>query len=366
MRRIVALLALVGCSSNPAEPTTEPDLAEDLSTADAPTASEDAPADSAADSPGDSADDLGEPETTDVGETEGVDLGASEVVDLGEPEVADVDDTPLRPSFQGCDRYAEPRRTGVLPVEIPELSGLAVSVSDPEIIWGHNDSGDGATVYGFDAAGTLLATVELSGVIALDWEDMAAGACGDEECLYVADIGDNLRLRPWVSVHRFVLPDIESGAAPVELTVEVETARLEYPDGNHDAEALVVDADGRLVVLTKDGRILTVFAAEFSTEDNVTMTLLGSLDIRDTETSMAALVTGADILLRDRLLVRTYETAFEYDLDGGLVSAAFEVTPTLVPVASERQGEAIAYGAGGFWHASEDLGAAISFVGCAE
>jgi hypothetical protein len=96
------------------------------------------------------------------------------------------------------------------------------------------------------------------------------------------------------------------------------------------------------------------------------MTLLGSLDIRDTETSMAALVTGADIILRERLLVRTYETAFEYDLNGGLVSAAFDTTPTVVPVASERQGEAIAYGHGGFWHASEDSGATITFVGCAE
>ncbi len=275
-------------------------------------------------------------------------------------------DAPSYALFTVCDSYAEPEVLGALPDEIPELSGLAVSPFHPSVIWGHNDSGDRARVYAFDPSGTLLATVLLDGVVAVDWEDMAIGPCGGEECIYVGDIGDNLRIRPWVSVHRFPVPDLSAADDGAELSVTVETARFEYPDGNHDAEAMVVDADGRVVLLTKDGRILTVFAAEFTTEEDVVMSLLGSLDIRDTETAMAALVTGADIIPRDRLLVRTYETAFEYSLAGGSVLAAFETSPTLVPVNRERQGEAIAYGEAGYWHASEDPGAAITFVGCAE
>ena len=82
-------------------------------------------------------------------------------------------------------------RRATLPAVIAEASGMAPSAIDAEVVWLHNDSGDTARVFGVTLDGDLVATVTLAGVVAWDWEDMAAGPCGDQRCLYIGDIGDN-------------------------------------------------------------------------------------------------------------------------------------------------------------------------------
>ena len=100
--------------------------------------------------------------------------------------------------------------TGTLPPILAESSGLAVSRTQPGVYWSHNDSGDGPNLYAIDASGRLLATFQIGGAEARDWEDMASGPCiGDlapagaaapPVCLYLADIGDNDRVRQWLTV----------------------------------------------------------------------------------------------------------------------------------------------------------------------
>lgn len=70
---------------------------------------------------------------------------------------------------------------------IDELSGLAASRAYPGCFWAHNDSGDTARLFLLNAKGETVAVVNLAGVTARDWEDIAfAGGY-----LYVGDIGDN-------------------------------------------------------------------------------------------------------------------------------------------------------------------------------
>jgi hypothetical protein len=41
-------------------------------------------------------------------------------------------------------------RLGTLPDELAESSGVAVSRTQPGVLWSHNDSGDGPTLYAID------------------------------------------------------------------------------------------------------------------------------------------------------------------------------------------------------------------------
>lgn len=129
-----------------------------------------------------------------------------------------------------------------------ELSGLVRSRSQPDLLWSHDDSGAGAILFGLRADGRVAARPTVSGAQAVDWEDIATGPAADgRPLLYVGDIGDNASRRASVDVYR--VPEPPVGAAD---TAPAARLRLRYPDGAHDAEALLVDPlRGDLVIVTK-------------------------------------------------------------------------------------------------------------------
>src|SRR5215218_1034209 len=131
---------------------------------------------------------------------------------------------------------------------IVESSGLALSRRHPRVLWTHNDSGDKARLYAVGADGRTLATLTLAGAEARDWEALAAGRDDrGRPALFVGDIGDNDGVWPEVAVYRVVEP-----AELRDVTVPAVRYRLRYPDGSHDAEALLVDPhSNRLYVATK-------------------------------------------------------------------------------------------------------------------
>jgi hypothetical protein len=84
------------------------------------------------------------------------------------------------------------RPTGPL-VRLPGLrgaSGLTVSGRVPGRLWTHNDSGE-PVLFALDPRGSVTGRVRLTGAAVEDWEAIAAGPCGADSCLYMADIGDN-------------------------------------------------------------------------------------------------------------------------------------------------------------------------------
>jgi hypothetical protein len=103
--------------------------------------------------------------------------------------------------------------------------------------------------------GRTAAVVRVSGVPATDWEAISAyrDASG-RPMLAVADIGDNTASRPFVEI--VVLPEPPARDA----TVRPERAiRLQYPTGAVDAEALLVDPDGRRAFVVTKGFGGTVY-----------------------------------------------------------------------------------------------------------
>jgi hypothetical protein len=168
---------------------------------------------------------------------------------------------------QGADYAARLlEEIGTMPDELGESSGVAVSRTQPGVLWSHNDSGDGPFVYAIDVSGRLLATVRIANADAHDWEDMAAGPCpatadgsGPElpgACLYIGDIGDNNRVRQVLTIYVVHEPRLEGlrGQPP---EVEARSFRFRYPDVRHDSEALAVLPNGDVTIVSKGrtGRI---------------------------------------------------------------------------------------------------------------
>ncbi len=140
---------------------------------------------------------------------------------------------------------------------ISESSGLVASRTRPGAYWTHNDSGDGPFIYAFDTRGESLGVFRVTGAQARDWEDISIGPGPqrDKSYLYIGDIGDNDKERSEVVVYRVPEPalnNVKSTRNRPGLTEPAEAIRLQYPDGKHDAEALLVHpASGNIYIVTK-------------------------------------------------------------------------------------------------------------------
>jgi hypothetical protein len=133
-------------------------------------------------------------------------------------------------------------------VRIPELteaSGLAASRRVAGRLWAHNDSG-APVLFALDPRGAVTGRFTVPGAEVEDWEAVAVGACPAGACIHVADIGDNKARRRRISIYRIPEPSDNNETPPAS-----EVFHATYPDGPHDAEALLIAPDGRLFIVTK-------------------------------------------------------------------------------------------------------------------
>lgn len=140
---------------------------------------------------------------------------------------------------------------------ITESSGLVASVAHPGVLWTHNDSGHPAQLFAVGPDGQTIATLTLAGVHPIDWEALAlARDASGRSVLIVGDIGDNRSIRPYVSLFVVREPD-----RLVDAEVPSTEYRLRYPDGSHNAEALLVQPQTQAsYVVTKAGVGAAIFA----------------------------------------------------------------------------------------------------------
>jgi len=232
---------------------------------------------------------------------------------------------------------------------VRESSGLVASRRDPGLFWTHNDSGDGPFVYAFDRAGRSRGTFHVEGARARDWEDIAAGPgpARGQTYLYVGDIGDNEREREYVVVYRFPEPEAAAAAAgAVGATAPAEAIRVKYPDGAHNAEALLVHPQtGDLYVVTKtpDGAGVYKLAAPFSAGAPNTFERVATLRGPD---FFGTLVTGGDISPDGhRVALCDYAQGYELTLPEGArgFDDVWLQAPAAVSLGLRIQGEAVCY-----------------------
>jgi len=127
--------------------------------------------------------------------------------------------------------------------DLHELSGLAVSRADANLLWGHNDTGGGAVLYRLGPSGEDLGAVRVAGTRANDWEDIAAFEHAGAPALLIADTGDNLAVRGAAVL--YAVTDPGRDGAPALLW----RLAFRFPDGARDCEAVAVDAAGRDILL---------------------------------------------------------------------------------------------------------------------
>ncbi|MCC6556946.1 MAG: hypothetical protein IT372_28670 [Polyangiaceae bacterium] len=268
---------------------------------------------------------------------------------------------------------AAPRGAGaVLGAEVTETSGLAASAIHADVIYLHNDSGDSPRFFAMTRSGGDLGAFDLAGAEAVDWEDMARGPCAPgaaaSSCLYLADFGDNRRKRGACALYRVPEPP-QVGAGRPAGPIAAEVLPFEYPDGSHDAEALLVHpVTGEISIVTKvhsgASRIFT-FPAPLAPGRRVT--LLPAGEIAPPQGSPR--YTGGDVHPQGKgVLMRTYTHVFFHPMrEGQTVAQALAGAPCALPVAEEEQGESIAWLRSGdaYVTVSEGRGAPIQLVSCA-
>lgn len=234
--------------------------------------------------------------------------------------------------------YGEPAtRCEITDPRLPELSGLA---SAGEAMLAMNDGGDRAEVFVLDGA-CAVGDVRSAEVDPYDPEDLALAADGT---LWLADIGDNAQSRETVAL---------IGLRPDGTTV---LTRLTYPDGGHDAEALLLAPDGTPYLVTKE--VLgasSVYRPDAPLADGATvpMSKVATLGFTLTGTpggpvgrAGQLLVTGGAVSADgSRIALRTYTDAYVWPLSGSDVAGALAGPPVRVPLPEAPQGEAIAFAA---------------------
>lgn len=255
-------------------------------------------------------------------------------------------DQPIYFHAENRTRFTIGQPLGVLSEpDLAEVSGVASSQQSPGVVWMLND-GTNQLVSAVNTDGTLLARVRFHQSV-VDLEDIALGP-GDLPAsftLYLTDIGDNSLARSNIAVIRVPEPDLVAGVSGAEMTFSRESRiTLRYPDGAHNAEALLVDPlSGDIYIATKEENRFRLYAAsqsELMQKQELTLALVHTGDF--------ALVSGGDIspdgllvALRREDAARVWKRAPGQSIAEALRSLG-EAIPVIGPP-QEPNGESLAF-----------------------
>ena len=215
----------------------------------------------------------------------------------------------------GCQKNKAPREStpefsatpvskSITPGIIDEASGIADSKTNPGYLWVEQDSGNPNDIALLSQAGQFLKKINIRSAVNRDWEDMilANGPNTGTNYLYIAETGDNNKAYAQYSIYRFPEP-----SATIDTVNTWDQLKFNYPDGSHDAEAILVDNNSKdIYIITKTDIISGIYKFPYpqSTSSVSTVTLVGSLPFSGV-TSAASSPSG------DELLIKTY-TSLSY------------------------------------------------------
>ncbi len=149
---------------------------------------------------------------------------------------------------------------------------------------------------------------------AVNAEALAPGPCeatGGLRCLYVGDIGANTGASA-ITVYRLAEPD----AAALPASVQANRWVYDYPDGEFNAEALLIADDGGVVLITKPDLGRSPHRVYTGRAGGGVLTLRTTFTPPEPEVPFQSTVVGNVVTdasrLRDRVLLLTYDQAMEY------------------------------------------------------
>ncbi len=137
-----------------------------------------------------------------------------------------------------------------------EASGIAAGSTEPGVFFLIGDETGTDTIVAVNGTGEVVAHIAVDGMSADNAEALTSGACGStplpgaaaDTCLYVGDIGDNAARRDSITVYRLAEPALDPPPAD---PVPADAWEYRYPDGPQNAESMLVNPDGSVIVVTK-------------------------------------------------------------------------------------------------------------------
>ena len=238
--------------------------------------------------------------------------------------------------------------------KLSEVSGIAVSRINKDILWVINDSGNSASVYALNPKGDVIGTLNIEGVSNNDWEDIASFEYEGKPYIIIADTGDNFAIRSKCFLHIIEEPDIGKTRGTFSLSVKPSwSITYTYEDGPRDCESVAVDtATGKILLLTKRDVPPVLYELPLTEDRNAVAKKLAEIkplpqrsdDIMDFM-SNSGQPTGMDISA-DGLsaVVLTYGDAFYYRKKPSKKwSDVFKSSPKEIVVPHMRQAESICF-----------------------
>ena len=241
--------------------------------------------------------------------------------------------------------------------ELTEASGLVESRKNAHVLWSHNDRNNQNRLFAFNSAGTHLGIYWIDGVENRDWEDLAIGPgpIPNVDYLYIGDIGDNDAVHENKYIYRIPEPVVDFNQVPVEITIfDVDTIIFQYPDGNRDAETLLLDplTKDLYVVSKREFEDIRVYRAPYPQPTNQVFTL------EHVATIQLSQIVGGDISPSGlEILLKTYTSMYYWNRSSNQnLWESFDNPPIILPYVEEMQGEAVSWAADsmGYYTLSEE------------
>ncbi len=230
-----------------------------------------------------------------------------------------------------------PSFKALIPGILDEASGIADSKKNPGYIWVEQDSGNPNDIGLLSHDGVVLKKINIKPALNRDWEGLvlANGPVAGINYIYLADIGDNNLTSAEYYVYRF-----EEPGAAIDTVLACDKISFRYPDGAHDAEAILVDNETKdIYIITKQDAKSLLYKLPYPQSINSmnTANLSGSLSFNGV-TSAALSPDGNELLIRTYTNIYHWKKRKKQNLEQLLTT-----TPVSLTYQFEPQGEAICF-----------------------
>lgn len=244
---------------------------------------------------------------------------------------------------------------------LKEISGLAASAQNKDMLWTHNDSGNDAEIFLVDQKMNIRLTCKLKGITNRDWEDITVGPGPEpgKSYVYVGDIGDNLEIFRYKHVYRFEEPVLKTGNNVITIST-FETITFELPDGSKDTEAMLIDPVTKDLYLISKNEIpsyLYQLKYPYSANDTTMAVKVTAIPFRK--------IVAADFSADGKeVIIKNYDNVYYWRMNNQPLATVLKEKPYIVEYQKEPQGEAITFSRNnsGFFTASEKVKGEKSYL----
>ncbi len=241
---------------------------------------------------------------------------------------------------------------------LSEVSGIAASRKNKDILWALNDSGNSASVYALNPDGSLVRTLNIKGVSNNDWEDIACFKLDGKSYILIADVGDNYAKRSKCFLHFIEEPDLSDQKEMPVISVKPSwSITYTYEDGARDCESVAFDSqDKKILLLSKRDNPPVLYELPVKMDKNAVAKKLAAIEpFPDKSDDILAFgiitnqPTAMDIS-SDGLsaIVLTYDSSYLFRKNADEKWAdVFKSAPVEVSLPKMRQSESICFNSDG-------------------